>query len=163
MTLRLILTRHAKSDWGNPIHSDRERPLNARGRASAPLIGNWIKTNRYIPNEVLCSDAVRTRETLACLGYDHAPEIRFEPALYLGDPADLGAALATAKGKSVQIIAHNPGIAEFCAHIVVREPEHPDFFRYPTCATTVIEFEATAWNEINTGTCVAFTLPRDLG
>ena len=32
MTMRLILTRHAKSDWGDPMLDDHDRPLNARGR-----------------------------------------------------------------------------------------------------------------------------------
>ena len=35
MTQRLILMRHAKSDWDDPLLDDRDRPLNGRGRRSA--------------------------------------------------------------------------------------------------------------------------------
>ncbi|MEY8838757.1 histidine phosphatase family protein, partial [Cribrihabitans sp. XS_ASV171] len=36
MSLTLILTRHAKSDWDDPGLPDFDRPLNKRGRKSAP-------------------------------------------------------------------------------------------------------------------------------
>jgi phosphohistidine phosphatase len=42
VTLTLILTRHAKSDWGSPALPDYDRPLNDRGRRSAPVLGRWL-------------------------------------------------------------------------------------------------------------------------
>ena len=35
MTLRLILTRHAKSSWDDPLIDDHDRPLNPRGAKAA--------------------------------------------------------------------------------------------------------------------------------
>ena len=63
MTLRLILTRHAKSSWDDPLMSDHDRPLNARGKAAAADLGGWLASRSYLPGQVLCSDALRTRET----------------------------------------------------------------------------------------------------
>ena len=163
MTLRLILTRHAKSSWSSLSQSDHERPLNSRGRASAPLIGKWIVENGFAPDLVLCSDAARTRETLVCLGYTHAPDIRFEPLLYHAGPAEMASILATARAQTVQMIGHNPGIAEFASDLLEQAPDHPDFDRYPTCATTVIEFDATSWATPGKGRCLGFVVPRDLG
>ena len=40
-TRRLILLRHAKSDW--PDVPDRDRPLAKRGRRDAPNIGRWLR------------------------------------------------------------------------------------------------------------------------
>ena len=40
-TRRLILLRHAKSDW--PDVPDRDRPLAKRGRRDAPKIGRWLR------------------------------------------------------------------------------------------------------------------------
>ena len=57
MTLTLILTRHAKSSWGDADLEDHARPLNKRGRASAKAIGRWIADHGITPQEVLCSDA----------------------------------------------------------------------------------------------------------
>ena len=62
---RLILTRHAKSDWDDPMLDDHDRPLNKRGQRSAAELGEWLHSRGYEPDEVLCSTALRTRETWA--------------------------------------------------------------------------------------------------
>ncbi|MEX2409674.1 MAG: histidine phosphatase family protein, partial [Rhodovibrionaceae bacterium] len=36
---RIYLLRHAKSSWDDPKLGDFERPLNGRGRKTAPRIG----------------------------------------------------------------------------------------------------------------------------
>ena len=61
---RLILLRHAKSDWYSGALSDHDRPLNGRGMRDAPRVGRWIDANGYTPTVVLCSSALRTRQTL---------------------------------------------------------------------------------------------------
>jgi phosphohistidine phosphatase len=42
MTKRLILTRHAKSAWDDPLMADHDRPLNERGKAAAADLGQWL-------------------------------------------------------------------------------------------------------------------------
>ncbi len=37
---RLILTRHAKSSWDDPMTPDHDRPLNDRGKAAAADLGS---------------------------------------------------------------------------------------------------------------------------
>ena len=66
MSLRLILMRHAKSSWNEPV-SDHERALNVRGRASAQAMGNWLRENDFLPKEALISSSKGTRETFAGL------------------------------------------------------------------------------------------------
>ncbi|MEO0763161.1 MAG: histidine phosphatase family protein, partial [Pseudomonadota bacterium] len=60
----VILLRHAKSSWSDPELEDHERPLNKRGKAAAPLMGDWLERSGYRPDLVLCSPAKRTRQTL---------------------------------------------------------------------------------------------------
>ena len=36
---RLILTRHAKSSWDDPLMNDHDRPLNERGKMAAADLG----------------------------------------------------------------------------------------------------------------------------
>ena len=166
MTLRLILTRHAKSDWDNPLMSDHQRPLNKRGKRAAPLIGRLLLEKGYLPQEALVSDATRTRETWALLSAELNAEsqVHFEPALYHASPDIMLRTLQTAKGQSVIMIGHNPGIAAFAAMLVRERPYHPAFDRYPTCATLVAEFEADSWRNIRPGTghAVDFIVPREL-
>src|SRR5258708_30793706 len=59
---RLVLLRHAKSAW--PDVPDHERPLAGRGRRAAPAAGRWLRESGYVPDLVICSTALRARETL---------------------------------------------------------------------------------------------------
>ena len=52
---RLMLLRHAKSDWSSPGMPDRDRPLNARGIADARTMNVYFARHALIPNHVLCS------------------------------------------------------------------------------------------------------------
>ncbi|PWL34355.1 histidine phosphatase family protein [Marivita sp. XM-24bin2] len=154
--------RHAKSDWSTS-GDDHSRPLNKRGRQSAPAMGRWLKRSGWLPDEVLCSTATRTRQTLDLLELPSLPT-RFERGLYLADNDQILDALRTASAQTVLLLGHNYGIAE-CAHeLVVRWPDHPRFEDYPTCATSLIEFDFSDWEEIekNLGRCVDFTVPREI-
>ncbi len=39
----LTLLRHAKSSWDDPVARDFDRPLNAKGRRAAAMIGRHLK------------------------------------------------------------------------------------------------------------------------
>ena len=165
MTLRFVLTRHAKSDWDNPLETDHQRQLNARGKRAAPLIGRWLAQKGYLPQEALVSDASRTRETFALLSADWPIlPVRFEPALYHACPDVMLRALRMAKAPTVIMIGHNPGIAALAAMLLRRPFPHPAFSRYPTCATLVAEFDAQDWANVqyDTGTALDFVVPQDL-
>ena len=152
--MKLILLRHAKSDWSDPAKDDRDRPLNERGRKAARKIGDWLKSRHHLPDLTLCSDAVRTRETLAGLDLPEA-ETEFRPDLY---QAEAGAILDIARERNagcVLIVAHNPGIGAAAAEACATPPADPDFARYPTGACTVIDVPDGL-----PGRCLDFTTPR---
>ncbi len=163
MTKRLILMRHAKSEWGTGA-PDHARTLNPRGRRSAVALGAFLRHNGYLPDEVLCSDAVRTRETLAGLDLPPDTPVRYLRALYHADVGTMLALLRGARGDCVLMVGHNPGIA-FCAHrLLTTPPDHHRFDDYPTGATLVADFDLEDWADllIGTGTAVQFVTPRDL-
>ena len=70
----LSLLRHAKSNWDDPTLPDHERPLSPRGIKAATRMSRYLADEALIPDLVVCSDAVRTRATLALLftPLDHA-------------------------------------------------------------------------------------------
>ncbi|RBI84362.1 histidine phosphatase family protein [Rhodosalinus halophilus] len=158
---RLILIRHAKSDWSLAL-DDHARPLNKRGRRSAPLIGAWLREKGYLPDEVICSDAARTRETFDRLGIE-AP-VTCTRMLYLAEAEDILEVLRAAEGATVALIGHNPGIGDFAGSIVVTPPAHPRFHDYPTAATLVAEFDIDRWRDADFGIAraVDFIVPREL-
>lgn len=151
---RLILTRHAKSDWDDPSLSDLDRPLNGRGRRSARVLGDWLASRGYDPEEVLCSPARRTQETwdrVADAVFETRPVLRIEQALYNASADVMMQVLRTAGAQTVMMVGHNPGIAEFAAMLPARPPLSPEFRRYPTAATLVVDFQTADWSEIRAG------------
>lgn len=165
---RLILTRHAKSSWDDPAVSDHDRPLNRRGMAAALELGEWLASRGYEPDEVLCSDAKRTRETwarAAAAPLEVMPRIAYLPALYQAPAETMLDILRRATGDCVMMLGHNPGIAELAAMLPARLPNHPDARRYPTGATLVVDFDAAGWQDVKpgTGSALDFFVPSGRG
>lgn len=166
MSLTLILTRHAKSSWSGPALEDFDRPLNARGQRSAPAIGAWLAERGLVPGEVIVSGARRTVDTWAAMAplLSGAGPMRSSPALFHASAPTILGVLRAAHAPVTMLIGHNPGIAEFAAHVVQAAPDHPRFADYPTGATTVIRFGASDWADLawRSGHVADFMVPREL-
>ncbi|MBU2935118.1 MULTISPECIES: SixA phosphatase family protein [Pacificibacter] len=167
MGLRLILTRHAKSSWDDPLLDDIERTLNTRGQRDADRVGLWLSAKGYHPDQAMISVARRTQETWSRIQETASTgdmECLFHQGLYLASSDRILQQLRSATAKTVILIAHNPGIGDFAARFASRLPPHPDFARYPTCATTVFDVAADSWSHIRFGqnTVLDFCIPRDL-
>lgn len=166
MAKKLILTRHAKSSWDDPAMADHDRPLNDRGRAAAADLGQWLASRGHVPDEVLCSDALRTRKTWSGIApaLPGTPILTLKPALYHAGPDVMLAVLRHAQADTVMMIGHNPGIAEFAQRLLARPPANPEFQRYPTGATVVASFEIDSWADaaFGQGALRDFIVPREI-
>ncbi|CAM9000662.1 unnamed protein product [Rhodiola kirilowii] len=83
---RLILLRHAKSSWDDRSLRDHDRPLSKAGQADAVSVSQKLQQLGWIPELILSSDAVRTKETLRIMqeqvrGFLEA-EVHFIPSFY---------------------------------------------------------------------------------
>jgi phosphohistidine phosphatase len=118
-TRRLILLRHAKSDW--PDVPDRDRPLAKRGRRDAPRIGRWLHEHGYQPDVVVVSAAARTQQTwdLVAPELGGSPAVHFEPRAYAASALTLLylAQELPARYRTALLIAHNPGLSELAASL----------------------------------------------
>lgn len=147
MQRTLVMIRHAKSSWANPLQSDFERPLNERGKREAPEMGQKLKQAGIAPDLVICSTARRTRQTAkricAELDYDMAM-VRWEEKLYHCIPSVFEELLyeVDEKVKTVFIIAHNPGITEFVNQLSA----HFSIDNMPTCGVVCAHLDAVEWN-----------------
>lgn len=166
MTVTLILTRHAKSSWGNPDLDDHARPLNKRGRASAKAVGRWLSAKGYTPGTVFCSDAERTRETWALIADKliGTPNAHYSRDLYLATPEKMLDVIKTANADVAMIIAHNPGSAHMARRLAKTPHPHHKFHHYPTTATAIIEFDVDSWTKVDwdSGRVIDFVVPREL-
>jgi phosphohistidine phosphatase len=156
--LTLTLFRHAKSSWELNGLDDRERPLNARGLAAAPLMGAFMQQNRIRPELVLCSTAVRTRQTLdlAIAEMKPAPKVKHEDALYLADPFLLLERVRKTPRtvKHLMIVGHNPGLQILGLELIGdSDPETIKAIsdKLPTAGVIVITFEAKTWSDVGPG------------
>ena len=158
---RLILIRHAEAGWHINM-DDHERPLSADGIRDAKKIGSWLKEKEYIPDEVISSTSVRTRETLSCL-FLECPQI-FEKSLYLADAEQMKSTLQTLLSETVILLAHNPGITELAHDLMKHEEKHENFMDFPAASTLVIDFKADRWSEVksDSGIYVDFVMPLQL-
>ncbi len=160
---KLTLLRHAKAVPALPGIDDHARPLNGRGRRAAAQVG--IETAGARPDLVLCSSAVRTRETweIASRAWEALPPVLIEDGLYLAEPQAL---LARLRGLSstighVWVVGHNPGLHDLAAELAQGVAAVPDF---PTAARARVEFAAEDWSALGTARALrvdVFTPARD--
>jgi len=166
---RLILLRHAKSDW--PDVPDQERPLAKRGRRDAPVVGRWLRGHGYLPDTVICSVARRTTQTwkLVAPELGGTPSVTFEPRAYAASALTLLYLVRELPGtcRAALLIGHNPGIEELAAHLAeapaaTGAPRRPGP-RFPTAAVAVLEFDGD-WPDLAPGHArlLAFATPADM-
>ena len=149
---RLILLRHAKSDW--PDVPDRDRPLAKRGRRDAPLIGRWLHDHGYQPDTVICSAARRTRQTweLVAPELGGSPSVTFEPRAYAASAMSLLYLVRElpATSRTALLIGHNPGVAALATSLA-EPPDHDDApIRFPTAAVAVLDVSGD-WADLSPG------------
>ncbi|MBF9051661.1 histidine phosphatase family protein [Roseobacter sp. HKCCD9010] len=166
MSLTLVLIRHAKSDWDNPLLDDHDRPLNDRGRHAAPRIGAWLRDTGINPEQVICSTARRTQETWSGIASQLPDPVTasYSNAIYHADPATILTKIQQADTSPLAIIGHNPGIGSIAYALCAKPPTHPKFGFYPTGASLILRFDVENWAQIEPGMgeVIAFTVPRDL-
>ncbi|TMJ05731.1 MAG: histidine phosphatase family protein [Alphaproteobacteria bacterium] len=168
---RLILLRHAKSDWSAPGARDLERPLSARGRAAAPRMGAYMARHALVPDLIVASPAVRVAETLEHVlpAFKEPPQIRQEERVYESGADTLLAVIkATPKAvHSLLLVGHNPGMAELASLLIAAgdvEARQQLIEKFPTGALAVIDFPLDDWGKLHpkAGRLDRFVVPKAL-
>ncbi len=114
----LTIVRHAKSSWDDRSLSDRERPLNARGRKDAPLMGRRIAAAGIRPSLIVSSPAVRAWKTARAVARELNYPMEFlqrESNLYLASVEEILDVVSVQDNQfnNLMIVGHNPGLTEF--------------------------------------------------
>ena len=161
---RLLLLRHAKSDW--PDVADHERPLAKRGRRDAPVVGRWLGRSGYLPDAVVCSTALRARQTWDLVSAEllTAPEVHYEPRVYEASVLSLLMLIREfdPAWRTAMIVGHNPGLAELTVGLANADTaEIPNAF--PTAAVAALGL-TDSWATAAPGeaSLLAFVIPADL-
>ena len=156
----LVMMRHAKSSWENAGQSDHERPLNARGLASAKHVGQCLAQEHIRPQHAVVSDATRTTETWHEM-WAFLPEVEpeFSRALYLGDLSDIRQTLNRLDDGVTRLLllGHNPGFSLAAGWL------SGDQIELKTAHAAVLEVEAETWIDAfrpNLWTCATIITPK---
>jgi phosphohistidine phosphatase len=82
---RVLLVRHIKSNWDNPLLKDKDRPIQKSRISDLIKVISELKKREIIPHKIISSDAKRTKETALILAKDLGIEnsqINFDEQLY---------------------------------------------------------------------------------
>ncbi|MFH8249558.1 SixA phosphatase family protein [Microbacterium sp. B2969] len=141
MTIKLVLVRHAKSDWGHPELDDHDRPLSDRGLHDAPRMAARLAETGFRADAILSSTALRARTTAEFFGETLDVPVELQERLY-GAPASLLLLAAAERGvRSVVVVAHDPGMSTLAGQLTDEEIGH-----MPTCAVASFEWDEDDWD-----------------
>lgn len=159
----LLLLRHAKSDWDDASLPDHDRPLKKRGIKAAGRMGQVLRDEAPHPDLVLCSTAVRAKETLrlALEAANLSPPTEFREDLYHCSPNQFIETLrqVAEPTPTVLLVGHNPGLEEFLSQLC----DQP--VTIPTATLAQVELDLDTWSEFTDGTrgrLVCIWQPREL-
>ena len=168
---RLLLLRHAKSDWADPGARDHDRGLAVRGRETAPRLGAYMVRHALVPDLALVSTALRARATweLVAAAFPGDVPVTYEERIYPGSGEGL-LGLAREAKKSVHVlllVGHNPAMRDFAELLIASgdvEMRQRLLEKFPTAALAVIDFPIDDWTKLHpkAGRLDRFVIPRAL-
>ena len=167
----LLLLRHAKSSWEDAGLADFDRPLAPRGLKAAPRMGRELARRGWLPDAVLVSPALRTRQTweLVAAELPDPPAAEFAKGIYDASADRLLAEVRKTPetADNLLVICHNPGLEDFSGSLASAASESGALTRlrekFPTAALARFVFDGE-WNELRPGAArlTHFLRPGDL-
>jgi phosphohistidine phosphatase len=167
----LHLLRHAKSSWDQPGLADHDRPISGRGRNAGEQLAEYLRRSGYRPGLVVCSSALRARQTLDLIagGVGVGVPVRIEELLYTADADDVWKLVRLLPDDidEAMVIGHNPTLHELAISLAA---DGDDELRarlqakLPTGALVTIVWAADRWSELRRGSAAlhGYVRPRDL-
>jgi len=149
----LILLRHAKSSWKDSSLSDHDRPLNKRGKRTAPIMGKRLLNKSIQPQLIISSTAKRALKTASIVAnaIDY-PTNRIESTrrLFHAWPDDI-LQVASECNNSINVlmlVGHNPGTTDLANQLL----ESHYFYNVPTAGLVTLEININNWKTITQDT-----------
>ncbi len=155
----IYVLRHAKSSWDNSNLSDFERPLANRGISDAKKMSNFLKDMNIKIDKVLCSNAIRAKETfdLTADGFNfEIDKATYLDKLYFGDTTTIIQDLKELDESlnNILIVGHNPTL-----HYLVEILTNESINRFTTCNLATISHDGE-WVSLNSQQCSLKSLIR---
>lgn len=142
--IEVVLLRHAHAERDAASGRDQDRPLSTLGFAQAEAAAAWFAERQLRPQRILCSPAIRTRQTLAALRA-RLPELEVieEASIYEATPGELLALIEKHREHApLLLVGHNPGMETLVA--LLSDGRSSDARGMPTGAIARLRVDATA-------------------
>ncbi len=157
---RLVLLRHAKAEHHGGV-SDQMRTLHPTGRRQAAGVGHGLAASGLVPDVVLCSVAVRTRQTFELLAtaLGERPAVEYSEDLYGAGISDVLEAIAGVQEevRTVLVVGHEPVMSGVAYVLAGPGSDSAAVARVrvgvPVGAYSVLEIDA-AWDRLERGSGV---------
>jgi phosphohistidine phosphatase len=142
---RLLLMRHAQAVPISATPSDYKRSLTDQGLHQAKEMGSWLRERHLIPDHILSSSSLRTRETTKHLGLTSTC-ITYEEGLYGAMASEMLSLIKATQPKvtTLLVVAHNPSISQLASRLA---GQFLGDFVPAACA--ILEFDPTSWSKID--------------
>jgi phosphohistidine phosphatase len=165
MKRQLVLIRHTKSSWKNPLLPDFERPIKKDRAEDAQTMAKLLKDMGLKPDLVICSPALRTRQTAAyfCekLKYPSS-KVAYDQRLYESSAEEILEVVreTDAAIKQLIIVGHNPSSTHFVNLFLENKIEE-----IPTTGVVWLEFDSSNWDisSSTANTLKGFFTPKQNG
>jgi len=158
---KLVIIRHAKSDWEDTKIDDFDRPLNTRGLIDAPCMGKVLKAKGLVPDSIISSPALRARTTAELIAKELGYTKNITPNQYIYEAyvnmliEIVNSLLDT--DEIVFLVGHNPGVSAL-AYMLCDLKEN-----IPTSATVEIDFDCDSWMDVSkeNATLISYDFPKN--
>lgn len=146
--------RHAKSSWSEGSLKDFDRPLNNRGMKDASRMGKYLYELNIIPDQVLCSPALRAKQTILEVSDElrlKSEKITWDEDLYFRGGISYIHALKRADDRSsvVLIAGHYPMVSDVVSTLIGHElTDH-----FSTATIACVEANIESWDDLDKGIC----------
>lgn len=160
----LFVLRHGKSRRDLPL-PDRARPLAESGRLDIPRVARYAATKGFLPELILCSPAVRARETVELFQKETEDEadVVCVQDLYLASVEEVLSCLGTVPADTARtmVVGHNPGLEDLCFRLAASGFPHDHL---PTGSLAVFAVDDDGWGAVSPSTTrlVELVRPKDL-
>ena len=147
---RILLFRHGKSNWDVDYEADHDRPLAKRGHKAASLMGRYLASLDQVPDRVICSSALRAKETvrLAAKAGKWSCPITITEDLYDASVEQVTELIRKSRDSlnSILLAGHEPTWSLLAGRLIGKAN-----LKFPTAAMARIDLAVTSWKEAQFG------------
>jgi len=145
----ILLLRHAKSSWKDVSLSDHDRPLNNRGKRTAPIMGQRLAKKEHQPQHIISSTAKRALDTTYIVSNQimfNIDNIEASCDLFHSWPYDICKVISQCDESinRLMVVGHNPGVTMLANQLL----KSNRFDNIPTAGLVTLSIDINRWQEI---------------